>query len=371
MAKAKFTQRKDGRWCTNVWDGTYVNGKKHRVTLYSNKSSRDLEAKVNEFLSNVKENKNIIKSNISVYEYALKWLDMKKVALEAKTIINYKTHLNKIKYFENIKFSELNRIMIQDFANSMSEFPYTASQALTILKSICLSAKRDRLLSADVLDDLFFGIALPKPVKTQRRPLYPEEIDCLLSADLNESDRVLILLLYGCGLRCEEVLALKASDITEKGVVINKALSLSETPTRLKPPKSKNGYRTVPIPDGIRDEVEMYAAEKDLLFPNKKGQYISRDIYRTRWKNIIKKVMEVSRYKYDDLPDDFGNFTTHYLRHNYCTSLCYESALNHTISTKKIAEMLGDTEDMVIKVYSHIISDLENQQDAVNNCFKI
>ena len=40
--------------------------------------------------------------------------------------------------------------------------------------------------------------------------------------------------------------------------------------------------------------------------------------------------------------------TAHMCRHNYCTRLCYEIP---KISTKKIAELMGDTEQMVLKVY--------------------
>lgn len=48
MAK-KYTLDKSGYYKTTVWDGTYKGGKKHRVTIRSKKSSRDLERKVAEF----------------------------------------------------------------------------------------------------------------------------------------------------------------------------------------------------------------------------------------------------------------------------------------------------------------------------------
>ena len=44
MASKKYTCGADGYYQTKVWDGTYdQNGRKHRITLRSNKSSRDLE----------------------------------------------------------------------------------------------------------------------------------------------------------------------------------------------------------------------------------------------------------------------------------------------------------------------------------------
>ena len=46
MAKAKYTKQKNGYFQARVWDGSYVDGKKHYITIRSKKSSKDLEAKV-------------------------------------------------------------------------------------------------------------------------------------------------------------------------------------------------------------------------------------------------------------------------------------------------------------------------------------
>ena len=56
------------------------------------------------------------------------------------------------------------------------------------------------------------------------------------------------------------------------------------------------------------------------------------------------------------------DLTAHIFRHNYCTNLCYQIP---TISIKKIAELLGDNEKMVIEVYNHIILEKEDAQKAV------
>lgn len=56
--------------------------------------------------------------------------------------------------------------------------------------------------------------------------------------------------------------------------------------------------------------------------------------------------------------------TAHVFRHNYCTNLCYQIP---TISIKRIAQLLGDTEKMVLEVYNHIILEKEDAATAVNN----
>ena len=57
-----------------------------------------------------------------------------------------------------------------------------------------------------------------------------------------------------------------------------------------------------------------------------------------------------------------NGLTPHIFRHTYCTELCYQIP---TISTKKIAQLLGDDESMVIRIYSHIMEEKEDAATAV------
>ena len=54
MAKAKYTKQKNGYFQARVWDGSYVDGKKHYITIRSKKSSKDLEAKVTAYNDKIK-----------------------------------------------------------------------------------------------------------------------------------------------------------------------------------------------------------------------------------------------------------------------------------------------------------------------------
>ena len=62
------------------------------------------------------------------------------------------------------------------------------------------------------------------------------------------------------------------------------------------------------------------------------------------------------------MPDADRPETSHIFRHTYCSNLCYQIPL---ISVKKIAQLMGDTEEMVNRVYSHIIEEQENVDAAI------
>ena len=75
------------------------------------------------------------------------------------------------------------------------------------------------------------------------------------------------------------------------------------------------------------------------------------------WARILKSLQSVS-------DEPITGLTAHVFRHNYCTELCYQIP---TISIKRIAQLLGDSERMVLEVYNHIILEKEDADKAVNN----
>ena len=60
--------------------------------------------------------------------------------------------------------------------------------------------------------------------------------------------------------------------------------------------------------------------------------------------------------------------TAHIFRHNYCTELCYQVP---KISIKKIAQLMGDTEKMVLDVYNHISEERENAEAVISDVFQL
>lgn len=192
----------------------------------------------------------------------------------------------------------------------------------------------------------------------EKRPLTPYEKKAVFEADFLLKDRALVYLLYGCGLRREEVLALSIFDFSlqKKEVYINKAIVFDGNNPILKDTKNYT-HRTVPIPDNVFPVIESYirSLHGTLLFHMANGTYITKSSYRKTWERIIRTMQLVSKEEIDGL-------TAHIFRHNYCTSLCYQVP---NISLAKIAELMGDTIEMVIKVYNHIMAEKEKPAEVI------
>ena len=96
--------------------------------------------------------------------------------------------------------------------------------------------------------------------------------------------------------------------------------------------------------------------------------------YDRMWDSIITTLNIADGYKpnakKDRKPRRITDLTAHIFRHNYCTELCY-MVPQGLITTKKIAQIFGDTEEMVLKIYSHIVEEKEDAAGAVNAAFKI
>lgn len=366
MAKAKYTRGSDGYFQTKVWDGTYTkNGKKHLKNIRTKKSSKALEDMVNEFRSQVADRKITRKSDILFLDYAVEWIKVYKAQRASNTKSMYKRIINNhLIALEGIKLQDIERIHIQSVLNNASGKKRTQQQILLTSKQILRSAVIDQLFPGNAFESIFQNIESVNYSPIERRTLSQNERNAIFKADFNDSDRIFVYLLYGCGLRRGEALALTIFDINTKKreLTINKSHEFSTGSPVVKDPKSSNGYRTVPIPDRIFYDVEKYVESKRLnndtyLFTMRNGQPVTKSSYNKMWKRIISKMQEVCE-------DQITDLTAHVFRHNYCTNLCYQIP---SVSIKMIAKLLGDSDKMVIDVYNHIILEKEDVSSAVES----
>lgn len=360
MAKAKYKQGKDGYWQTKVWDGTYnEDGTKHRITMRSKKSSRDLENQVKAMEQNVRDRKYIRQSDICVLEYARKWLDVYKAGNELNTRTMYRNVIEKhLDVLDHVKINEISRIHVMLVLNNASGKSRTQEQILMTLKQVVKSATSDKLVAGNIYDEIFNGISVKK-VRTEKRPLTPSEKKAVFQADLLPMHKAFLFLIYGCGLRRGEALALTRFDFHFKNrtVTINKSLAFDSNNPYLK--GTKNGReRTVPIPTNVFPFLESYCQDLpgQKLFYTRGKDFMTKSSYIKMWNHILSDLNAVGA--------GADGLTAHVFRHNYCTNLCYQIP---SVSIKKIAELLGDTEKMVIEVYNHIILEKEDAATAVEN----
>ena len=358
MATAKYKRGKDGYFQARIWDGTYTeDGRKKRVTIRSQKSSRDLENMVKAMEEKVRERKYVRQTDICVQDYARKWLAVYKEDREGNTKAMYRNIVEKhLDALEAVKLCDISKIHVLLVLNNASGKNRTQEQILLTLKQVVDAAVSDKLLPASAPEELFRDVSITKK-KTEKRPLTESEKKAVFEADLQAMDKAFLYLIYGCGLRRGEALALTRFDFNLKAhtLNINKALAFDDNAPYLK--GTKNGVeRTVPIPSNVFPFLEAYCMDlrKSQLFYTRGADQMSKSSYDKMWRRILKAMRAAGA--------DAVGLTAHIFRHNYCTNLCYQIP---AISIKRIAALMGDTEKMVIEVYNHIILEKEDAAAAV------
>lgn len=378
IMKAKYIKRPDGRYGTTVWDGTYKNGNKHYVFVQGS-SSRELEEKVRKIELQRETGGVLISDDIKLLEYARKWLKTSKKTREKATYASYENIIEKrLGELAFVRVCDIKHSHIQDQINELSATPRTCQLFILTMKQIMKSACRDRLIPKGY--DVFEDISMPSYKPKERRILTDTEKSILKnyvlqnepSSTFTGKEKCFLALLYHCGIRREEALALTRFDIKEN-LCINKAIGFDKNNPYLKETKTGRGRREIPIPTNVREMLEDYmkTLEGPLLFPGT-DYYMTHSIYVKFWDRIRNKMAATITDKFPNWEViGIKDLTAHIFRHNFCTMLCYESLKNGTVSTKKIAQLLGDTEAMVLGVYGHLMEKEEKPKEAVINALAL
>ena len=177
--------------------------------------------------------------------------------------------------------------------------------------------------------DITAGIKRPKKEKRLPSVLTKEEIKRLTDILDNKKSKLMVNLLYACGMRVSELVNLKISN-----------LEFDEKIGYLKQAKGRKD-RMFNIPLFLLKNLEKQAQKqkevnKEYLFTGAKGKLSSRNIQK-----IVSKAAKRAEIKKEVHP--------HTLRHSFATHL-----LENGVDIRKIQELLGHADLSTTQIYTHI-----------------
>ncbi|MCR5092827.1 MAG: site-specific integrase [Lachnospiraceae bacterium] len=203
------------------------------------------------------------------------------------------------------------------------------------------------------------------------------EKEAVEKVELNPRKKAFLFILFYCGLRRQEALALTPScfDWDKKTLSVRKVLIFVGNSSEIKDyPKSDHGFRTIPMTDELIEKIRPYVEsldEDEYLFHAQNTVLMTQIGYRRMWESIVTALNVAVGYnpcaKKNRSEPPIQGLTAHIFRHNFCSELCYQVP---EISTKMIAKLLGDDERMVLEVYSHIVAEKENVAESLSKAFK-
>ncbi len=169
----------------------------------------------------------------------------------------------------------------------------------------------------------------PKRAKVLPNVLSKEEVRLILNAHNNLKHKVMLSLIYSCGLRCGELLSLKPEHVDSKRnlLIIKQAKGRKD--------------RIVPLSTKIIDMLRQYfiAAKPEVyLFEGqKKGEPYDVSSLQKVLKQSLEKV-KINK-----------PVTLHWLRHSYATHL-----LENGTDLRYIQEILGHSRSTTTEIYTHV-----------------
>ena len=292
--------------------------------------------------------------------FARQWLRVEKAHVAINTRAMYENVIEKhiAPALGDLYFSEVSQEDLQGILDDNFEKAETCAKIVLTLRQIYAAA-------ADAEITIRRGVNLkklirPKKEKHEKRALLPSEKAAIFSADLTDRERVFLHLLYYCGLRREECLALDCSavDLKKRLLHVRRAVIFDGNAPKIERTKNTYSIRSIPIPAAFVPDLRSYVADKvGLLFSMPDGSPLTKSSFRRLWERIQAALMI-------DAPEA-QTLTPHILRHNYATMLYYSN-----ISPKKAAYLLGHANTkMIMEVYAHLDEEKEKTAEKLDAVF--
>lgn len=338
-------KRADGLYAKKLTIGHDENGKSITKTVYGK-----TQKEVNEKAEIIKNKGNPKKHNFKKLVVAM--LEEREKIVGYKTMECYKLACAKLKPIYNKSIEEITPATIEKILNDLAAQHFSKSLLTKVRLVYSMTAKYAIKNNINV-QNYSKEIEIPKNAEQGKRDgLTDAEIKIIEDNVNNEFGLYPFFMMY-TGLRRGELCALqwKDIDLNNKIIYVNKSISFENNRPILKPPKTKNGLRTVPILDKLLSYVINKGNDDDFIFSGEKPYSLT--MIRKRWNKYIEQ------HKLD--------ITQHQLRHTYATML-YKAG----IDPKTAQALLGHADvQTTLNIYTHIGENIkQGEVDKINSFLK-
>lgn len=287
-----------------------------------------------------------IKDNKMLFEVAMETFIESHISHYCKfsTADTYKSIINQhiLSFFKGKKINEIKPTTIHSFITDRKDNEASISRINEILKVLKVFFNKLEELEM-IQNNPTKCIRKLKEVKKEMKILSKEQINILLENSKNTSQQAYTLIMTAIftGMRQGELLALTWEDIDFANNIIN--INKTVYDGVVTTTKTESSVRKITLCKALKRALQEWKLRTDnfnLVFPNKKGNYIDKKNLTAR---IFKPIL-----KNADLP----NIRWHDLRHTYASIMISENA-----SMRFVQEQLGHQSfKTTMDTYTHILA---------------
>ncbi len=362
MARAR---RKDGKLEKKIT----INGKAYHIYGKSASELLAKEAAKREEIEQGKKNHD----NPTIREYADIWLENIRNSISSSTYYNYDSNYNYIcntkidgTMFGTLRIRDVN---INDLRTLQTEINISCKSSTTnwlmgMVKRLFKEAVNERIID-------YNPCGLLKSIKrteeaardTIHRALTLDETAAFFNCETTRNSCFynVYRLAINTGMRIGEIGALKATDIYDKEIHIERTLTVTETGKVIigDEAKTQAGKRIIPINDNIQkilddqkkintmldgNIVEINSPYAGILFKNQKRRFLLNDMINKEISAICEEI-------------GIEHFTMHAFRDTFATR-----AIESGMDPKTLQEILGHSDiSMTLNLYAHVMSETKHE----------
>lgn len=300
-------------------------------------------------------------SNMTYTQWFALWFEAKVKKIKVSTARGYKQHYDQ--YFKPLighyKLNQLTKMTVQkhlvDVLIDRGLKEKTIRNTIITLNTTLIAAVEEGILERRRFKSLDLRGAVPNRIKNT---IPEDELNFILKELKKEKVQnryYTILTIAMTGMRRGECMGLKWEDVDFE----NKTISINRTRDDMgtRSPKTKNSIRTFKVDDFLFEELKVYqiwckqeqlklgktVEATDFVFINASGVPLCYAYPADALRRVVMK-------------NQLSSITIHSLRHTFASVL-----IGKGIPIPTVAKMMGDTSEVVMKVYAHSISEKEDE----------